>query len=146
MSLSPAFAALVRDATANPGPQIQIDTRLKLAQVIRQGLPVSAVDYLVRIGKLTSAEVDKVVIPRKTLAHRRDLGTLTSDQSDRFVRVARIITLAEETFANEEKAAKWLRRPTTALTHETPLSLLDTEQGAREVEALLTRIAHGIAA
>jgi putative toxin-antitoxin system antitoxin component (TIGR02293 family) len=109
-------------------------------------LPATAIDYVVKIGKLTPAEVDRVVIPRKTLAYRRTQGTLTADQSDRFVRVARIISLAEDTFANPTKAATWLRRATSALNGEKPLDLLDTEEGAREVETLLTRIAHGIAA
>ena len=57
-----------------------------------------------------------------------------------------IRTKAEETFGNKEKARRWLRRPTAPLNNEEPLKLLDTEAGARLVEALLVRIEHGIAA
>jgi putative toxin-antitoxin system antitoxin component (TIGR02293 family) len=53
---------------------------------------------------------------------------------------------AEETFANAEKARTWLRRQTRVLGGQSPLELLDTDVGARSVEALLGRIAHGIAA
>ncbi len=143
MSLSPTFARLVRQAT---GDTADVSSGLGLANAIRGGLPASAVDNIVRSGKLTYREVDKVVLPRKTLAHRKSIGTLTADQSDRLVRVARIIALAEDTFANPDKAATWLRRASAALEGETPLELLDTEEGAREVETLLTRIGHGIAA
>ena len=73
-------------------------------------------------------------------------GTLTPEQSDRLVRVARVIASAEETFGSRDKACTWLRRPTTALAGESPLNLLDTDEGAREVETLLGRVAHGIAA
>jgi len=119
---------------------------IDLVRLIRRGLPVSAVQFVLDSGRLTLAELDHIVLPRKTLANRRKLGTLTPEQSDRLVRVARVLAAAEETFGNREKAGTWLRRPTTALDGERPLQLLDTDEGAREVETLLGRIAHGIAA
>jgi putative toxin-antitoxin system antitoxin component (TIGR02293 family) len=104
------------------------------------------VDTLVKTGRLTPAEVDQTVIARKTLSHRRKIGTLTAEQSDRLARVVRVVAAAEETFGSQEKAGLWLRRPTAALDGEAPLSLLDTSEGAREVERLLARIDHGISA
>ena len=117
-----------------------------LIAAVRAGLPVSAVDEALASGRVTAAELDRLAIPRKTLAHRRAKGRLTSDQSDRLLRVLRIVTEAETTFADRTRAGIWLRRPTTALGGEAPLDLLDTEIGARQVETLLGRIAHGIAA
>lgn len=113
---------------------------------IRKGLPASAVDDVVSSGALSSVEVYEIVLPRKTLTHRRAAGTLTPDQSDKLVRVARVIAKAERTFGSSEKAHRWLRRPTTPLNGEKPLMLLDTEAGARKVEELLLHIDHGIAA
>jgi putative toxin-antitoxin system antitoxin component (TIGR02293 family) len=109
-------------------------------------LPADAVQFVLDTGRLTLAELDRIVLPRKTLANRRKLGTLTPEQSDRLVRVARVLAAAEETFGDQDKAGIWLRRPTAALAGETPLNLLDTNEGARAVETLLGRIAHGIAA
>jgi putative toxin-antitoxin system antitoxin component (TIGR02293 family) len=83
---------------------------------------------------------------RKTLHHRRKLSRLTAEQSDRLIRVVRILALAEETFGSHEKAAAWLRRPTHALSEGPPLALLDTDEAGRMVEQLLGRIGHGIAA
>ena len=143
MSLSPTLVHLLQETT---GAARALQSGLDLVQAIRDGLPASSVDNFVRIGKLTNVEVDKIVLPRKTLAHRKEIGTLTADQSGRLLRVARAIALAEDTLGSTEKARFWLRRPTAALDGETPLGLLDTEEGAREVETLLTRIAHGIAA
>jgi putative toxin-antitoxin system antitoxin component (TIGR02293 family) len=113
---------------------------------MRRGLPVGAVQFVLDSGCLTPAELDRIVLPRKTLANRRKLGTLRPEQSDRLVRVARVLAAAEDTFGSREKAGHWLRRPTTALAGKCPLDLLDTDEGAREVETLLGRIAHGIAA
>ena len=119
---------------------------LDVVRMVRRGLPVGAVQFILDSGRMTLAELDRLVLPRKTLANRRKAGTLTPEQSDRLVRLARVLAAAEETFGRQEKAAAWLRRPTTALAGERPLDLLDTDEGAREVETVLGRIAHGIAA
>ena len=117
-----------------------------LIAAVRQGLPVQAIENVLDTGRMTLSEIDLVVLPRKTLSHRRKIGRLTADQSDRLMRAARVIAAAEDTFGSQQKAASWLRRPTTALGNETPLSLLDTSEGALQVENLLGRISHGIAA
>jgi putative toxin-antitoxin system antitoxin component (TIGR02293 family) len=119
---------------------------MDLVKLVRRGLPVGAVQFVLDSGRLSAAELDRIVLPRKTLTNRRKLGTLTPEQSDRLVRVARVLAAAEETFGGREKAGSWLRRPTIALGGECPLQVLDTDEGAREVEALLGHIAHGIAA
>ena len=56
-----------------------------------------------------------------------------------------VIALANEVFGDEGKANIWLRRPTSALDNSAPLDLLDKEEGAKKVEALLAKIAYGIA-
>ena len=131
------------------GPAVvggNVEGGVDFVRLVRRGLPVGAVQFVLDSGFLTPAELDRIVIPRKTLANRRRLGTLTPEQSDRLVRVARVIAAAEGTFGSREKAATWLRRPTTTLAGESPLDLLDTDEGVREVETLLGRIAHGITA
>lgn len=119
---------------------------LDLVRAVRRGFPAGAVQHMLDSGRLTLAELDRVVMPRKTWSNRKRAGTLTAEQSDRLIRVARVLAIAEETFANPAKAHAWLRRPTEVLGGEKPLDFLDTEEGAREVETLLGRIAHGIAA
>ena len=106
---------------------------------------MDVVDHALAAGKISLAELDRLVLPRKTLSHRRSLGSLTSDQSDRLSRLLRMIDTAEETFGDPAKAHTWLRRPTPLLDGETPLYRLDTDLGSRQVEALLGRIAHGLA-
>ncbi len=115
-------------------------------QAIRHGLPVATAYAAMEAGRVTLVELDRLAIPRKTLAHRNTLGRLTAEQSDRLDRLLRMITLAETSFGDVQKAATWLRRPTAALDGEAPLNLLDTDMGCRMVENLLGRISHGIAA
>jgi putative toxin-antitoxin system antitoxin component (TIGR02293 family) len=113
---------------------------------VRRGLAVEAVDEVLASGRLSLAELDRLALSRKTLAHRRTLGRLTAEQSDRLARVLRIVKEAEDTFGDAQKAHAWLRRPSRLLDNESPLDRLDTDMGAHQVEALLGRISHGVAA
>lgn len=139
----------VKTAAIVGGPAVvgvEVRSGLDLARAVRRGLSVRAAEHVLETGRLSAAEMDRVVLPRKTLANRRKAGTLTSEQSDRLIRAARILAWADDTFGGPDKASLWLRRPTSALGGERPLDLLDTDEGAREVETLLGRIDHGLAA
>ncbi len=138
-------AHALRELPDEPDALLQLPPQ-ELVRLIRSGLPTTVVDRLLAQGRLTLAELDRVVMPRKTLYHRRKLGRLTPEQSDRLLRVVRLLALAEETFGDRDKAVVWLRRPTRPLAGERPLDLLDSDAGIRQVEQLLGRIAHGIAA
>jgi putative toxin-antitoxin system antitoxin component (TIGR02293 family) len=117
-----------------------------LVHAIRHGLPLAAIDLL-RQWAISAAEIERLVIPRRTLAHRRKAGQrLSPVESERALRVARVVSLADRTFGEPGKADVWLRRPTRALAGDAPLALIDSEPGARLVEDLLVRIDHGIAA
>ena len=113
---------------------------------IREGYPLDILDRAVAAGKISLAELDRLVLPRKTLAHRRILGALTPEQSDRLSRLLRLINEAETTFGDRAKAHAWLRRKSSLLDGEAPLDRLDTDFGSRQVEALLGRIAQGLGA
>ena len=65
---------------------------------------------------------------------------------DRLYRMARLFALAREVTGGEASARLWLRSPQFGLQGQTPLELMLTEAGAREVEELLGRIEHGVLA
>lgn len=117
---------------------------LALANAVHDGLPVSALERLISSGVVSEQEIEAHFIPRRTLYTRRQKGTLSREQSDIVVRLARIQAIADEVFGDRRKSHGWLRDPNGALAAQTPLFLLDTEEGGRLVEAVLGRIAHGI--
>ena len=119
---------------------------LTVVAAVRAGLSVQLVDQLVESGRLSAGELDRLAFPRRTLGHRRSLGRLSPEQSDRLLRILRVVIAAEDGFADPLKARRWLRRGTTALDGQAPLDLLDTDIGARRVETLIGQIGHGIGA
>ena len=126
---------------------VDVRSEADFVKVLERGIPISALAELARQEALSPVDVDRLIIPRRTLAHRKAKDQpLNRAESERTVRVASLTALAEGTFANSEKAKAWLRRPTSALGGKRPLDLLDSEPGARVVEQLLYRIGHGIAA
>jgi putative toxin-antitoxin system antitoxin component (TIGR02293 family) len=123
----------------------EIETDLDLIRALADGLPAGAIDYLLGDGVLSLEELHRLVIPRRTLALRRQRRqALTAEESDRLARVARILAFAEETFGDREKSARWLRKANRGLAGNVPMDLLSTETGGRLVEQALGRIAHGV--
>jgi putative toxin-antitoxin system antitoxin component (TIGR02293 family) len=53
---------------------------------------------------------------------------------------------AEEAIGSPEKADRWMRKPNRALGGRRPIDLLDDEDSAREVDAVLGRIEYGLGA
>ena len=126
---------------------VDVRSEADFVKVLELGVPIDALAELTRQEALSRDDIDRLIIPRRTLAHRRAKDQrLNRNESERALRVASMTALAEETFANKEKAQTWLRRPTSALGGKRPIDLLDSEPSARVVEQLLYRIGHGIAA
>lgn len=122
-------------------------TESDLASLVMRGFPTKVVDILRQHARLTDSEIDHLVIPKRTLRHRKEKQQpLTKEESDRAARIARVVSHAEQVFEDTGKADAWLRRELKALGGSKPLELAETEAGARIVEELLEKIAWGAAA
>ena len=117
-----------------------------LVELVERRLAASAVQALVASG-LSDAEVYGLIVPRRTLAHRRaKREPLSREESDKAVRVARITSLAEQSFGELERAWRWMRKPKRRFQGRTPMEMLATEAGARLVEEMIYQVDDGIAA
>ena len=112
---------------------------------IHAGLPYKSLENVSAALDLDDKAIaDLLGTSTRTIARRKKEKKLSPDESDRLVRLARILELAEEVFEDRENAREWLRDPNPALNMETPLGLLDTDIGARRVEEILMRIEYGV--
>jgi len=83
-------------------------------------------------------------IPKSTLTRRKREGRLNFEESERLFRIARVFAMATKVLGTKEYAREWLHTPSRDFEGNTPLEFADTEIGAREVEAVLGRIADGV--
>ena len=119
-------------------------TEFDLARIVGSGLPTARLSLLKARG-VTFTEMSEIVISPRTLKHRKARGErLSDDETDRMVRVARIIALANSVFGNPQKALKWLRTESAVMGGRRPLSMLRTDAGGRLVEGRLWQIDEGM--
>jgi putative toxin-antitoxin system antitoxin component (TIGR02293 family) len=122
-------------------------TDFDVVRLVRRGVPTAAVDHFLEVSHLTFSSIERHVLPRRTFKRRQDASLpLDPAESDRLMRLVGLVAAAEETFGDPAKALVWLGRENRALDGQAPLSLADTDRGARSVETLLGRIGHGLAA
>ena len=119
-------------------------TESEILRVVEERLEPAVIQRLTALG-LERAEIEEAVIPSRTLQHRRSRRErLTLEESDRVLRVIRVLSSAEAVYGSRERALAWLRRPNPRLDGRAPLSLLKTDTGSRMVEELLVQIDEGM--
>ena len=117
-----------------------------LAQIetIRKGIAIQVFEQIaiaIGVGKETLAR--KLNINAQTL-RKRKTRTLSADEAEKSLRVARIFALATEVLGSEDEARYWLNQQIPALGGKRPLDLLDIDVGAHEVTNLLGGIKWGM--
>jgi len=120
--------------------------RNELLKKVRTGLPYASVETLMKAYSSSQKEIGEVLlISTSTMSRRKSQGRLQADESDRVVRLARIMDEATSMMKGDRKAAaQWMHTPRDILGGETPLQHVTTEIGARDVEDLIGRIRHGV--
>lgn len=118
---------------------------LDWVSIVRKGISSAAVDALTKALRVTQSELAVALgIPERTLARRKKEGTLSSEESSKLVRLARVVERAKEVFGDLETALNWLKSANAALAGAVPLSLMDTDIGTESVLDTLGRIEHGV--
>jgi putative toxin-antitoxin system antitoxin component (TIGR02293 family) len=119
-------------------------TEQELVDIVERQLPAASIKRLLALG-ITRTEVDALVIPLRTLQHRRSRHQkLTVEESDRVLRLMRVLSQAEDLYGSRERALAWLRRANPRLSNRPAIELLKTDSGSRIVEELLLQIDEGM--
>ena len=123
----------------------KIHSASDLIPVVRRGLRYRSLEHVIAgLGVARETVLGAIGLPLSASKRGHSASRMTAAESDRVYRLARVIAQAEMIFDSDEQARAWLLRPNRALGQVTPLSLLDTDEGSRQVEAVLGRIEHGV--
>ncbi|MBA3544480.1 MAG: DUF2384 domain-containing protein [Chthoniobacterales bacterium] len=127
-------------ATKKPNP-----SPAKVIRVVQEGLDFAELESL---REQLDLPLDRLAgqlgLARATLHRRKTSGRLTSDESEKVLRFARLLGQAVQLFGSLEDARRWLKAPQRGLGGAIPLDYAQTETGAREVENLIGRIDYGV--
>lgn len=141
--------------TTSPGPatiysrmgeilSIAVHSEADVVQAVTKGIDLKPL-----IVRMKDLGVDiHLIAPESTIRRRlQDNQRLNTDESERAVRLARVKAHAVELFGDEESAQAWLTTPAPYLEGSesiSPYALSVTDAGARLVESLMLKTAHGI--
>jgi len=115
-----------------------------LVRLVEGGLPIKVINHLLGRG-LSRNEVFDLIIHLRTWKHRKSRHqALSKEESERAVRAARILALAEAVMGEKESALRWLRAPKRRFEGRAPIEMLSTEPGARLVEQMLIQVDDGM--
>ena len=118
---------------------------LEWALALRAGLNYTTVTSLARHTGFAPQRIFAAVnLSARTMERRKKQKKLSADESQKIARFARVVALGDAVFEDPQITSRWLERENPALGGLVPIELLDTEEGAREVESVLRRLEYGI--
>ena len=134
------MATLVGTPAASTTASFHIDL-----DAVETGLPLDALTRFASVSGIDLKLVYDVVIPARTLKHRRARQqNLSLEESDKLARLMRVYDHAVRVFGNPDKALRWLTRPKDRFDGRSPLVMVRTDIGGRLVEGMLWQIADGM--
>lgn len=119
-----------------------------IIQRTRHGFPVDALHDVASVLGISARQLcDALRVRRRIAPLRKGSPTLlTSDESDRLLRVLKTLNRAAGVLGNQDSGRRWLCSQVRSLGGVRPLDLLDTGTGYFLVMDTLGRIEQGIAA
>jgi len=112
---------------------------------IERGIPLSMLDEFSAYSGIAVKELLEVVIPPRTLKHRRQKKEpLSVIEADRLARVARMYELAVKVYGDREDGRKWLCGRKRRFDGRTALAMLDTQIGEHAVAEALIQLDEGM--
>jgi putative toxin-antitoxin system antitoxin component (TIGR02293 family) len=116
-----------------------------LVALIRAGLPFESFQELLKhLGVSKRALEQSLRLPSRTVLRRQREGHLRAEESDKLVRLARVLAHASVVLDGVKPAVDWMKTQNRALAMAVPLELMDTDAGARRVDDALGRLEFGV--
>lgn len=114
-------------------------------RIVKKGISSKAIGPLSEyLGVGKGQVVDYLDLDRTTVSRRAAKDQLLPMHSaEGVLRLLELDEMASDTFASEEEAANWLRRPHPMLDGESPLQATKTSFGAQRAKDILVAVKYG---
>ena len=119
---------------------------LALHKLVLAGIPAQCALYFKDNAGLSNVIVSELLgVSEKTFIRWQETpkAPINAVASDRLVRSAKIMALAEDVLESRQEAKGWMSEPQSALGNAVPRDLLTTDIGAKQVADMLLQMEHG---
>lgn len=139
--------SIVIDMKSSIDRKIQqaVDDPTAMRAIVKEGLEIEWFDDLAKLFGTSGVSFGAIVgIDPRTLTRRRKEGKLTPRESNALYHLAVLYEHALDVLGDSETVRNWFNTPEPDFSEMSPLALLDTAPGMKEVDHLLGRIEHGV--
>lgn len=120
------------------------DLKENAIDYIRDGIPKLAIDAVLAKTSISRKQLSNILhISTRQLNRYEKDERLSPEQSNFLYEFTRIYTRGLDILGDAETTNTWMARPNMALGDISPIELLDTSEGARMVNNVLTQIEYG---
>lgn len=122
---------------------------LALHKAVAKGIPAVALVHFKKYTRASNQNMSAILgVAEKTFIawQKHPAKPIAPVSSDRLVRAAKIVSIAEKVLESPDNARTWLNEPQSSLDGEVPRDLLTTDVGTQQVEDTLLRMEHGFLA
>lgn len=124
---------------------IQIKGRHDFINLIRTGISMKSLDYLMLTTGISATEMAGIIHTSDRTLRRYHTDTLLNpEQSERAIELARLYSRGEEVFGSLHSFQEWMNSSVTSLGNKKPKELLDTSLGITMLMDELGRIEYGV--
>lgn len=142
----PAFGN-VADVLGLPSKERASRSPFGLITRIENGLPIAALDRVAQLLAPGDSLFKYRLVPKATYERRKVSHKLSSDESAKLARVARVWGLALDVWQSDAEARDFLFRPHPMIEDKRPIDIvIQSEFGAELVVDILGRLKYGTAA
>jgi putative toxin-antitoxin system antitoxin component (TIGR02293 family) len=123
----------------------KIRNTMDLIEISRRGVSKRALSHLAKSLGLTAPAMASILpITERTIQRYKPKENFKPSVSEHILELADLVARGTDVFDNRDRFLEWIRRPSTALGNQAPITLLDSTFGVRMVRDELGRIEHGV--
>ncbi len=130
-----------------PSRTARATTPATIEHAVEQGLPRAALRHVVERlagpNPASIARLEHAIVPKTTLERRTT--RLSSEESERTERLARLYVHATRALGTEDEARAFMTTPHPMLDNRTPLEAARTDLATRRAEHILHALEYGLA-
>ena len=128
----------------NKFSRFQFSNEFEIIDFIREGLPKQAILSVLQNTSISRTQLSWILhISARQLNRYADEDRLSPEQSNFLYELSRLYIRATDILGDRTTADNWLHRANIALNDKPPIEMLDTVEGFRLVDDVLSQIEYG---